>query len=104
MLKLLYWNTSRLRCRTVILSCVTFAHMTPAAGTGNRVGFMGVFNRVEGRLSHSPFWVRGPFFPLCGNNFTKTSAGAHASAVRIVANISHLENLREIARLNRLIC
>ena len=89
--------------------------MTPAAGTGNIVDFMGiieknliggsflplwgVFNRVEGRFSHSPFWGPVPFFSLCGNNFTKTSAGAHLSAVRIVANISHLENLREIARL-----
>ena len=90
---------------------ITFAHMKPAAGTGNIVDFMGIIekksywsvftplmggggggvNRVEGRFSHSPFWGPGPFFLLCGNNFTKTSAGAHPSAVRIVANISHLE-------------
>ena len=110
---------------------ITFAHMTPAAETGNRIGFMGIlekksywwvisplyifishYSNVEGRFSHSVnsvnaihlFGGRGLFSHYVETILQKLlRAPMHASAVRIVANISHLENLREIARL-RLIC
>ena len=42
---------------------------------------------------------------LCGEIFklVHTFCGAHALAARVVANMAHWENLREIARLNLLI-
>ena len=37
------------------------------------------------------------------SSLTKIAASAHAFAVRVVANVAHSGNLREIARLNLLI-
>ena len=73
--------------------------------------------RVGARLPPEQNYLGGPFYVEGGGglfstydeNFlglfplTKLSAGAHALAARVVANISSWGNLREIVRLNLLI-